>query len=69
MLYNFVLHEYMHALCGIDLTKYFWDGETLWERWARAVIGLKSSPYQAVQAILVAKDNVLGDQHDSSNVF
>jgi hypothetical protein len=62
---NFVLHESMQALCGIDQTKYFGDGGVLWERWARAVMGLKSSPYQALHAVLVAKDDVLGDRRDS----
>ena len=50
MFLNFVLHESMQALCGIDLTNFF--GETgsngkpkqLWERWVRAAMGLKSSP-------------------------
>jgi hypothetical protein len=34
MFLNFVLHESMQALCGIDLTKYFGNGEVLWEHWA-----------------------------------
>eukprot|EP00980_Cylindrotheca_fusiformis_P030894 scaffold25597_cov206-Cylindrotheca_fusiformis.AAC.4 len=58
---NFILHESMQALCGIDLTHFFGEDskgkrKVLWERWARAAMGLKSSPYQAVQAVLVAKD-------------
>ncbi len=32
-------------------------------------MGLESSPYQAVQAILVAKEVILGERLDSSNVF
>eukprot|EP00980_Cylindrotheca_fusiformis_P016627 scaffold4978_cov106-Cylindrotheca_fusiformis.AAC.1 len=32
-------------------------------------MGLKSSPYQAVQAVLVAKETVLGDRTDSDNAY
>jgi hypothetical protein len=32
-------------------------------------MGLKSSPYQAVQAILVGKEIVKGDQKDPNNAF
>lgn len=66
---NFVLHESMQALCGVDLTEYFGSGKILWERWARAAMGLKSSPYQAVQAVLVAKDVVLGERRDPGNAY
>jgi hypothetical protein len=73
---NFFLHESMQALCGVDLTEFFGkrDEDTgrkvlLWEKWVRAAISLKSSPYQAVQAILVAKEVILGDRTDSGNVF
>lgn len=69
MFLNFILHETMQSLCGIDLTKYFGEGQVLWERWVRSAMGLKSSPYQAVQAILVAKEVVMGDRFDKSNVF
>ncbi|CAJ1944736.1 unnamed protein product, partial [Cylindrotheca closterium] len=30
---NFVLHETLQSLCGVDLTKYFGEGDILWERW------------------------------------
>jgi len=66
---NFVLHETVQALCGVDLTHYFGDGKVLWERWARAAMGLKSSPYQAVQAVLVAKEHILGDRRDRDNAY
>jgi hypothetical protein len=69
MFLNFVLHESMQALCGVDLTNYFGEGEMLWERWTRAAMGLKSSPYQAMQAILVAKDVIKGDRTDPTNAF
>lgn len=68
---NFVLHETIQALCGIDLTLFCGakDGTILWERWVRAAMGLKSSPYQAVQAVLVAREVALGDRHDQTNAF
>jgi hypothetical protein len=69
MFLNFVLHESMQSLCGVDLTNYYGEGKLLWERWTRAATGLKSSPYQAVQAILVAKEVIRGDQKDPTNAF
>ena len=75
MFVNFILHESMQALTGIDLTQFFGEKDSsgepklLWERWTRAAMGLKSSPYQAVQAMMVAKDVIRGDRHDPSNVF
>jgi hypothetical protein len=72
---NFILHESMQALCGVDLTQCFGEKDEsnktvwLWEKWTRAAMGLKSSPYQAVQAMLVAKEIIRGDRHDQSNAF
>jgi len=66
---NFVLHETMQALCGIDLTHLFGECEVLWERWGRAAMGLKSSPYQAMQAMMVAKEVASGDRMDLTNAF
>ena len=66
---NFVLHESMQALRGIDLTKFCGEAEKqtekpklLWERRVRAAIGLKSLPYQqAVKGVLVVKEVILGN--------
>jgi hypothetical protein len=76
MFLNFVLHKSMQSLCGVNLTELFGQKDKntgkrvlLWEKWVRAAMGLKSSPYQAVQGILVAKEVILGDCMDSSNVF
>jgi len=69
MFLNFVLRETMQSLCGIDLTKIFGKGKVLWERWVRRAMGLKSSPYQAVQAIMVAKETIMGSRFDESNAF
>jgi hypothetical protein len=35
----------------------------------RAAMRLKSSPYQTVQAILVAKEVIKGDRKDPNNAF
>jgi hypothetical protein len=65
---NFVLHD-LQALSGLDLSNYFGDGGVLWERWVQAAFGLRGSPYQACQAVLVAKEYILGDRKDPKNVF
>lgn len=73
MFLNFVLHESLQAVAGVDLTQLFSDelgGEkVLWERWCRCAMGLKSSPYQAVQAVMVAEELIRGDRKDQDNVF
>lgn len=72
MFLNFVLHESMRQLAGVDLTLLFEEeakGKTLWERWCRCAMGLKSSPYQAIQAVLVAEEVIKGDRTSSENVF
>jgi hypothetical protein len=67
MFLNFVPHEWMQALCGVDLTNYFGEGKVLWERWTRAAMGLKSLLYQAVQVIRVAKEVIRGDHKEKGN--
>jgi hypothetical protein len=49
MFLNFILHESVQSLCGVDLTKYFPEGipagtKVLWERWTRCAMGLPPSP-------------------------
>jgi hypothetical protein len=77
MFLNFILHQELRALAGVDLTHYFpkeakdEDGRAtkVWETWQRATMGLRSSPYQAVQAIGVAKEVIRGSQKDPTNIF
>jgi hypothetical protein len=74
MFLNFILHESVQSLCGVDLTKYFPDGipqntKVLWERWTRRAMGLRPSPYQACQGMMWALEIIFGDQRDVSNVF
>jgi hypothetical protein len=75
MFLNFILHEDVRRLCGIDLTPYF-EKEAkaagvskVWERWNRCAMGLRTSPYQAVQAIMRAHEVIIGNRHSASNVF
>lgn len=70
MFLNFFLHEALRALAGVDLTPYFGEGKRrVWETWQRAAMGLKSSPYQATQALEVAEEVIKGNRHDQENVF
>ena len=74
MFLNFILHEEIRSLCGVDFTKMFGEELTpgmkvLWERWERCAMGLKSSPYQTVQAVLVAEEIIRGDRGSAPNVF
>jgi hypothetical protein len=69
MFLNFVVHKSMQALCGVDLMDYFGEDTVLWERWTQVAMGLKSYPYQVVQAILVAKEVIWGDRSDPANGF
>jgi hypothetical protein len=73
MFLNFILHSDLRALCGVDLTKY---GGTVgefesvaWEVWQRAAMGLKPSPYQAVQDMMVAEEVIKGDPTSPTNPF
>jgi hypothetical protein len=80
MFLNFVLHSSIQERCGVDLTKFFpeevdsedniqRERKVRWERWTRCAMGLRTSPYQAVQGMLWAMERVLGDKNKESNVF
>jgi hypothetical protein len=74
MFLNFILHVSLRPYCGVDLTPYFPEeaaraGGRLIEAWYRAGMGFKWSPYQSVQAMMVADEMIGGDQHDPTNVF
>lgn len=74
MFLNFILHESVQALCGVDLTLYFPDGvpegtSVLWERWTRCAMGLRPSPYQACQGMMWALEVIFGDRRNAANVF
>jgi hypothetical protein len=74
MLLNFILHESIQALCGVDLTHYFPDGvpsgtTVLWERWTRCAMGLRPSPSQDCQGMMWSLEVIFGDRNDASNIF
>jgi hypothetical protein len=41
----------------------------MWETWLCAAMGLKSSPYQAVQALGFAEEIIRGDRRNPRNIF
>jgi hypothetical protein len=77
MFLNCILHRELQLLAGVDLTHYFpkdtkdKDGRAtkVWETRQQAAMGLWSYPYQAVQAMGVAKEVICGDRHVLTNVF
>ena len=74
MFLNFMLHEEVRRLCGVDFTLYFpeevpEDHQVLWARWTRCAMGLRTSPYQAVQGMLWAQEMIMGDRLSESNAF
>ena len=74
MFLNFVLSKDIREYAGIDLTPYFEDellekDSVLWERWERCMMGLTTSPYQAVRAFLWGEEIMRGDRIDPDNVF
>jgi hypothetical protein len=75
MFLNFALHPVAKLYCGVDLSQLSLDGIKRVEqghfvgRWTRNAMGLKSSPYLAVQAVTRVKRKFLGDRFDASNPF
>ena len=74
MFLNFILHEDIRKLCGVDLTELFPDeepnhGEKVAERWSRPAMGLRPSPYTSVKGILWADEVIKGDPGNLVNVF
>lgn len=70
---NFVLHELLQELAGVDVTHYQDGSEegivAQWERWVLCAMGLKPSPYQTTQAMLIAEYVIRGDPGAGGNVF
>jgi len=76
MFHNFVLHERVQKSAGIDVTPFFPEELTrkrelkaIWLRWVRSAMGLKSSPYNSIQGILVAEEVIKGDPLDEQSIF
>jgi hypothetical protein len=76
MFHNFVLHPELRKYCGLDMSLYFKEEvkkgigmSRVWERWNRLAMGLRVSPYAAVQAMLIAQEVIMGDPSDALNIF
>lgn len=76
MFHNFMMHELVQRVAGIDLTPFFleelaWrrDVRMIWERWVRCAMGLKCSPYSTIQGVLFMDENIRGDPKDQGNIF
>jgi hypothetical protein len=69
MFLNFILYKDLRSVSGVDLTCYFplEDRKPLWETRQRAAMGLKSSPYQATQAMGFAEEVIRGDRSNPEN--
>ena len=68
---NFHLHQTLQPYVGVDLTSFIPSGNKgqHWVRWYRAGMGLKSSPYQACQAMMVLEEVIRGDRTQPNNPF
>jgi len=68
---NFHLHSSLQPYVGVDLSRFMpTPGKAnRWVYWHRAGMGLKSSPYQACQAMMVFEEIVKGDRKDQRNPF
>ena len=56
---NFPLDQDLQPYCGIDVCPYLGTSpgtQTLWLRWARCMMGLKSSPYVAIKGTHLAEE-------------
>ena len=75
MFLNFWLHRDLRSYCGVDLTAHFPEElegssrKVIWEVWTRPPMGIRPSPYQAVQGALIVKRLALGTPADTTNVF
>ncbi len=74
--HNFILHEDIWSVAGIDLTSLFQEeliarGNiiVLWKRWGRCGMGFKPSPYYSVQGLLFAEEHIQGDPMSAVNFF
>lgn len=79
MFLNFILHERLRQLSGVDI-RYVrssdpkdaaWEAERNrnWERWCRDWMGLRDSPYRAIQMMTRLKREVYSNRRDRSDPF
>ena len=68
MFLNFMLHEDIQHACGVDVSPYF-GANTVWERWERSLMGVRSSPFNTIQSFGIAEETIRGDPSMGSNPF
>jgi hypothetical protein len=72
MFFNFIIEAKCSYLIGVDFSKYIdqLGGEPRhWARCGRCRMGFRPSPYQTTQAIGWAKEMMMRDHLDATNVF
>lgn len=75
MFHNFMLNEKLRKYCGLDMSNFISKttreakGMKVWFRWNRLAMGLRSSPYSAVQGMMIAREVILGNKDEEANVF
>jgi hypothetical protein len=74
MFLNFFLDWHLRKYAGVDLTSYFTDDlgkgkYTFWVRWNHIAMGLRPSPFCAVQIMTWLDETVFGEHLDQDNVF
>jgi hypothetical protein len=69
----FPLHPELQQLAGVHLAPNFPDDPSaaglLWGGWNLPAMGIRSSPYECVQAITLAEEIILGDPTNPNNIF
>jgi hypothetical protein len=71
---NFFLDWHLRKYAGVGLKSYFDDDlgkgkDAFWVRWNRISMGLRPSPFCAVQIIDWLDETVFGDHLDQDNMF
>jgi hypothetical protein len=69
MFLNYPLHKSLIAYSGVDYTAILKSETTIWKRWLRMFMGLKSSPYVTCKMFGWTIDVILGDRWDQLNPF
>lgn len=76
MFLNYHLDPRMRSRAGVDVTELAEElGEKLgpkqrlYMRWERALMGVRSSPFNCVRAYLLSEDIIKGDRREESNPF
>jgi hypothetical protein len=72
MFLNFMLDINMREYAGVDLTELFpmdANGNILWERWERMLMGFKPSPYCTTRSMRRIEGKLKGAMDDEENVF